>query len=642
MVIRGGQHPEWDSEVRFTVLKGNGPEGKHRKLEVACYSQEHKKEDLLGKATVDISDTLKTGEFDGVCYTFADHVLPLNEFRIDWVSLDVDGVVRGDIYLEMTYYAHAPAPGATPNNKLLASGQGIPSARPSKLSPSDRLSRPINQNVTQPSRFPPKQPSRPHDQPSSTSSHAVPPIRKNGPLSDLLADETVRAGAALNTRDRRSYSQPQVAPSTLAAVPSILRPGVERYSPPISEPRQQRNFMQNRTSPESSISTSSRLQSTIPHVSLSPPNPYIGGSSKRTSAHSGFSDVDSPSSLNPYTGYMSGQQYQQVSGGRAYSSVPPGAFIVENTPGPDKQSYPSMSHVKTLGAPNIGGAVIPNPYIGGNTFIPVGQQQASNGQAYSLAPPTVPVQVSGSGSGSVYLPENRPGPNVPSYSSAVSVQTSVLSNIDRSAPTDPRNVASDALIAGSQQAPDGRVYSSASPVNTVQTSGHPVSSGSLGFPMPVFPLATEPYGYQEPSLYMRPDLGDRSESLSYYRPPPPPPRTNVISDRSDQGEELDPYHLARYKTPLPLPGSLKENTPPLPPLPPLPSLPPLPRSPTSPPPSSPPAHVSSSPPAVAPAPAPDPTRVEALRKIEQDAAWRREQELKDLELAMELDRELNL
>jgi hypothetical protein len=41
-------------------------------------------------------------------------------------------------------------------------------------------------------------------------------------------------------------------------------------------------------------------------------------------------------------------------------------------------------------------------------------------------------------------------------------------------------------------------------------------------------------------------------------------------------------------------------------------------------------------------PVPDKARVEALRKVEQDAAWRKEQELKDLELAMQLDRELNL
>ena len=74
MDLRGGQHPEWDSEVRFTVLKENGPGGKNRKLEVSCYCQGPKTEDLLGGATVDISDTLKTGEFDGEYCTFSDRV----------------------------------------------------------------------------------------------------------------------------------------------------------------------------------------------------------------------------------------------------------------------------------------------------------------------------------------------------------------------------------------------------------------------------------------------------------------------------------------------------------------------------------------------------------------------------------------
>jgi len=81
--------------------------------------------------------------------------------------------------------------------------------------------------------------------------------------------------------------------------------------------------------------------------------------------------------------------------------------------------------------------------------------------------------------------------------------------------------------------------------------------------------------------------------------------------------------LVRYHTPLPLPpGSVKESPPP-----PAAALAP--------------AQVFSPPPAVTPMHAPDTTRVEALRRVEEDAARRKEQELKDLELAMELDRELN-
>ncbi|KAJ2924625.1 hypothetical protein H1R20_g12450, partial [Candolleomyces eurysporus] len=60
--IKGGQHPVWDDEVRFPVLKT--PSGKLRKLEISCWSKEPRDDDLLGKATLDISDTIRTGEFD--------------------------------------------------------------------------------------------------------------------------------------------------------------------------------------------------------------------------------------------------------------------------------------------------------------------------------------------------------------------------------------------------------------------------------------------------------------------------------------------------------------------------------------------------------------------------------------------------
>jgi len=61
--IKGGQRPEWDSEVRFSVHRSAAV--KHRKLEVACYSQEPRTEDLMGKGELDITETLRTGEFDG-------------------------------------------------------------------------------------------------------------------------------------------------------------------------------------------------------------------------------------------------------------------------------------------------------------------------------------------------------------------------------------------------------------------------------------------------------------------------------------------------------------------------------------------------------------------------------------------------
>lgn len=572
--IKGGQHPEWDSEVRFTVLKETGPGGKNRKLEVACYAQEPKTEDLLGKATVDISNTLKTGEFD------------------DWVSLDVEGVVRGDLYLEMTFYAKAPAPTA-PKNKFLVPAQGSAlGRRPSKLSPSDRLSRPVQQKAAGPSRFSPRHPSQLHDQSNPTSSHlknAVPPARKNGSLLDLPADGPV------------PFSPQDIQPQPL---PSILRSGLERRSSP-------------------------------PDASPSPPNPYINGSSAYTQLHSGLSNINGASS-NPYTrgrdAYIAEQQH-------AYSPSLPGAFIPGNQPALDGRSY---SHASRVAPPNL--------YTGPGV-------QASNGRTYSQVPSTVSVQVSEPShpsvpisvsppnpyirSGGVYLPENQP-PDLSPYSpgpGSSPVLTSRSPSIDYFAPTNPYTGERATFIPGSQQAPDGWAYSSSPPADTAVTLGYTnhdaslqangpslpynasprpssrVSSGPLAFPIPTIPIVMEPYGYHEPSS-------------SHYQPPPTP-RTNFVSNnRSSEQEQLDPYHLARYRTPLPLPP--EES--PMPPIP----LPPPHVIAT-------PVQVSSSPPVVVTStPVPDKARVEALRKVEQDAAWRREQELKDLELAMQLDRELNL
>ncbi|KAI0329115.1 hypothetical protein GY45DRAFT_1253625 [Cubamyces sp. BRFM 1775] len=87
--VKGGQHPVWDEELRFPVSERISDES--RKLEVSCWSKEPRTDECVGKGSVDISDTLKTGEFD------------------DWVPLQMeDGTYRGEIFLEMTYYAKTP------------------------------------------------------------------------------------------------------------------------------------------------------------------------------------------------------------------------------------------------------------------------------------------------------------------------------------------------------------------------------------------------------------------------------------------------------------------------------------------------------------------------------------------------------
>jgi Ca2+-dependent lipid-binding protein len=60
---KGGQHPEWDAELRFPISRD--PSKSNRTLTISVFSKEKKKDELLGEGTVDITDTLKSGEFDG-------------------------------------------------------------------------------------------------------------------------------------------------------------------------------------------------------------------------------------------------------------------------------------------------------------------------------------------------------------------------------------------------------------------------------------------------------------------------------------------------------------------------------------------------------------------------------------------------
>ena len=61
--VKGGQHPEWDEEIRFSIpIKASDTT---RTLEVSCWSKEPRADDNVGTGKLDITETLETGEFDG-------------------------------------------------------------------------------------------------------------------------------------------------------------------------------------------------------------------------------------------------------------------------------------------------------------------------------------------------------------------------------------------------------------------------------------------------------------------------------------------------------------------------------------------------------------------------------------------------
>ncbi|KZT73664.1 hypothetical protein DAEQUDRAFT_662231, partial [Daedalea quercina L-15889] len=99
--IKGGQHPVWDEELRFPIYQKTKQED--RLMEVSCWRKEPRGAECIGKGTVDVEETLRTGEFD------------------DWVKLEESGTYRGDLYLEMTYYAAGPVPLQRRKTKMPAS-----------------------------------------------------------------------------------------------------------------------------------------------------------------------------------------------------------------------------------------------------------------------------------------------------------------------------------------------------------------------------------------------------------------------------------------------------------------------------------------------------------------------------------------
>lgn len=83
--IKGGQHPVWDEEVRVPIVTKATDET--RTLQVSCWSQEPRGAELIGNGKVDISETLRTGEFDGASTLYSMYV----HIQIGIIRLDTSG-----------------------------------------------------------------------------------------------------------------------------------------------------------------------------------------------------------------------------------------------------------------------------------------------------------------------------------------------------------------------------------------------------------------------------------------------------------------------------------------------------------------------------------------------------------------------
>ncbi|KAG8885168.1 hypothetical protein FRB97_001986 [Tulasnella sp. 331] len=126
-VKRGGQHPEWDEELRFPLYEsvedelartgGNGdippppppkddaptPKKKPVKkiINMSCYADDPREPDLIGEASVDLTEALTKGEID------------------EWFSLMHKNKYVGEVYLEITYWSEEEPPKPAPQQSAL-------------------------------------------------------------------------------------------------------------------------------------------------------------------------------------------------------------------------------------------------------------------------------------------------------------------------------------------------------------------------------------------------------------------------------------------------------------------------------------------------------------------------------------------
>jgi hypothetical protein len=104
-IKRGGQHPEWDEELRFTLFEdvsdilertaqGDGtpppPPPKDSKksknikggktMKLSCFADDTREPDFIGEADVDLTEVLTKGETDGKILKLF-YVLSISYFR---------------------------------------------------------------------------------------------------------------------------------------------------------------------------------------------------------------------------------------------------------------------------------------------------------------------------------------------------------------------------------------------------------------------------------------------------------------------------------------------------------------------------------------------------------------------------------
>jgi hypothetical protein len=610
---KGGQHPVWDAELRFPISKD--PSKSNRTLTISVFSEEKKEDELLGEGTVEIADTLKSGEFDGASHFLSPQVDAGSTSRIDWVPLSLKGTQRGDVYLEMTFFAAGPAPLNRRPSKFTNPAERLarPQQQPAAQRPQRLVSQPLPSGLT-----PGRQAQRPHSNEGSRQGRPkiqqVPlPGAWPGPSAQQRQSTQSSASSFPNRRSSRGEDTPlpslppDATPPKEEFVPSILRPGgpsrtgVGRApSPPIANgtpghhhttpndpgantayPPRHHTVNQTSLPFPGSPAPQTHLHSSSPQPQpTQPPSPHHASYSTQGTlehvggySHGGHAATQPLPQAQPEVSdiqyhsqpYPSPQPHQQVQHSPWQQPQPQGG-----PPGLHDSPYPTNNHpaqpyVQAPGPPSPGQSYFaasspkpPQPYVAPQIPSPpapshiTAQSPPPVPHAWPYAPNTSPVP-----SARPHSTSPNPGASVPPTHQYVSTSGPVPPT-QPYAPTPPPSAppytapTNSVSLAQPYYPPTGSVLSP--PPQSATPSPHVPQY--ISTPNPVFPLPTSP-----------PPMPPHSPT---YAPPPAPsfpvpslpgpqspsyfePVTPAPFSPPTEPDLPDPYLFRRYQSPLPLP-----------------------------------------------------------------------------------------
>ncbi|QRW19466.1 C2 domain-containing protein [Rhizoctonia solani] len=214
-VKRGGQHPEWDEEVRFSIYedaedelartagdKTPPPKERFRNIKggksmrVSCYADDPREPDLIGETQVDLTEALTKGEVD------------------EWFTLQNKDKYAGEVYLEMTFWSNAKPPA-----KKKASRPSTSTTNPQYGGPGSFIPSGSSSAAAQP--------------PAANSNNEIPaflrPNRETSPTASV-PDSLKPSSSALGQPDL--YISPYSSQNSIASqgsLPSALEPAGPPY-----------------------------------------------------------------------------------------------------------------------------------------------------------------------------------------------------------------------------------------------------------------------------------------------------------------------------------------------------------------------------------------------------------------------------